>query len=228
MAAVGETFDLGMNRALALVCIALALSASAEEPAWETVVKGPITVKNRARADSDVKEVWAEGEIAAPVREIQQTLMSPENFKNFMPYLKVSRTLSKEPDGSTVVYTELALPIVTSRDYVVQVWLDESVQHDGSGAFANHWSAMKGRLPERANLIRVKTNDGSWYVTPTGDGSTSWAVYKFAADPGGWVPSFAGNYGNERGVPETFKAVEKEALRLKAQRLLHPAATAAK
>lgn len=216
-----------MIRALALLCVPLALPARADEPAWEVVVKGPITVKNRDRAGSDVKEVWAEGEIAAPVREIQQTLMTPDNFKNFMPYLRVSRTLTKEADGSVVVYTELALPIVTSRDYVVQVWLDEGVQPDGGGAFRNHWTALKNRLPERANLIRVKVNDGSWYVTPTGNGGTSWVVYKFAADPGGLVPSFAANYGNGRGVPETFKAVEKEALRLKAERLAKDVAATA-
>jgi hypothetical protein len=207
-----------MRTLLVSVFVGSAALAADPAPAWETIVKGPISVKNRDRAGTAIKEVWAEGEIAAPVQDIQQTLMTPDNFRNFMPYLKQSRTLDKEPDGSVIVYTELALPVVASRDYVVHVWLDEGVKPDGSGAFRNHWVAVPDRLPERANLVRVKTNDGSWYITPTGDGSKSWAVYKFAVDPGGWVPAFAANMGNEKAVADTFKSVEKEARRLRDER----------
>lgn len=209
------------------LCVLALPALAADADGWEVVVKGPpFTVKNKAREGTAIKEVWAEGEIAAPVRDVQDTLMTPGNFKNFMPNLKVARNIGNvEADGSTYVYTELDLPVVTSRDYVVRVWLDESVKPDGSGAFRNRWVAVPDKLPERRNLVRVKVDDGSWYVTPVGDGSKSWAVYKFAIDPGGWIPNFAAEMGNARAVPDTFKAVEKEAQRRAAERAKTAAAT---
>lgn len=93
--------------------------AEEAEAKWETIVKGSITVKNRARPESAVKEVWAQGEIAAPLQDIQATLVNPGNFKNFMPYLKGSWEIHKpEADGSVYVYTQLDFPMLTDRDYV--------------------------------------------------------------------------------------------------------------
>lgn len=199
--------------------------AEEAEAKWETIVKGSITVKNRARPESAVKEVWAQGEIAAPLQDIQATLVNPGNFKNFMPYLKGSWEIHKpEADGSVYVYTQLDFPMLTDRDYVVRVWLDEGVTADGTGAFRQHWVAVPDKIPSRANLIRVRVNDGSWDIRPLGDGRRCWAIYKFAIDPGGWVPAWAANMGNEQGVTQTYKAIEKEAQRLAKERLAKAAA----
>lgn len=187
---------------------------------WETVVNGPpFTVKNRDRAGSDIKEVWAEGDLDARVSDLQDVLLHEKEFKNFMPNLKVAREVGKrEADGSFYVYVELDLPVVTSRDYISRVWNDETVKPDGTGAFRQHWKAAADKLPERANLIRLKVNDGSWDITPIGDGSKSHVIYKFATDPGGSVPAFAANLGNKQAVTGTLRGIEKEAQRRAALR----------
>ena len=210
-----------------LLVASSALAADAND-GWTVVLKGPpYTVKNKVRDGSAIKEVWAEGEIAAPVKDIQDTLMTPEKFRNFMPHLKASRTIgAPEADGSFYVYTELELPVITSRDYVEKITVDEGVKADGSGAFRQRWTAVPDKIPERRNLVRVKVNDGSWAVTPLGDGSKSYVVYKFAIDPGGWIPNFAAEMGNAQAVPDTFKAVEKEAQRRFAERQKSPSADA--
>lgn len=202
--------------ALALMCAAPAWAGDG----WELVVEGPITVKNRDKPGAPgIKEVWAEGEIAAPVKDIQDALMTPSRFKTFMPNLKDSYEIGKPAaDGSTYVYTMLNLPVVSNRDYVVQVWLEESAKADGGGVFRNRWAAVPDKLPERANFVRVKVNDGSWHVKPLGDGSKSWAVYKFSFDPGGSVPGFVAAMGNKQAVTETFNAVQKEAQRRTVER----------
>jgi hypothetical protein len=64
----------------------------------------------------------------------------------------------------------------------------------------------------------VRVNDGSWAITPTGDGSKSHVVYKFATDPGGAVPKFAANIGNKKAVAGTLQAIEQEAQRRRAAR----------
>jgi hypothetical protein len=200
--------------------------ALATDGDWETIVEGPIVIKNRAVPGTSVKEIWAEGDMNAPVADIQDTLMHPERFRSFMPYLKDSREISKKlEDGSVYVYTLIDLPVVGKRDYVVRVWLRESVKPDGSGSFRNEWKAEPDYLPQRSNITRVRLNTGGWTVTPKGDG-TSHVVYQFTIDPGGWVPSFAVNLGNEKGVGETFRAVEKEAMRRKEERLARAAKAA--
>ncbi|MBX7113252.1 MAG: hypothetical protein K1X64_02875 [Myxococcaceae bacterium] len=200
----------------ALLCGAPSLAA---DEGWQLVVEGPITVKNREKPGAPaIKEVWAEGEIAAPVRDIQEALMTPKRFKNFMPNLKDSYEVSKPAaDGSTFVYTMLNLPVVSNRDYVVQVWLEESAA-DGGTTFRNRWSAVPDKLPERSNFVRVKVNDGSWQVKAIGDGSKSWVVYKFSFDPAGSIPGFVTSMGNKQAVTETFNAVQREAQRLAAER----------
>ncbi len=209
-----------------LVCLAAAGARAEEEPRWETALTGPITIKNRAFPGSQVREILAEGEIAAPVYDIEQTLMRVARFKHFMPYLKDCREISEPlPDRSVYVYTLIDLPVVGKRDYVVRTWLKESATPEG-GTFRNEWKAFPDHLPKRNGISRVRLNEGGWVVTPVGDGAKSHAVYRFVVDPGGWVPTFAVNMANQQGVAETFKAVEKEAQRRRDERLAAAPASA--
>ena len=111
--------------------------------------------------------------------------------------------------------------MVDPRDYVLRVWLDEGVATDGSGVFRNHWVASGQKIPARHNVVRLNVNEGSWSVTAR-PGGKSWAVYKFAVDPGGWIPAFAADLGNKSGVTDTFTAVENEGRRRAAERAKAP------
>jgi hypothetical protein len=178
----------------------------------------PIVVKTRPKPGSSIKEVWAEGVMDAHVQDIQNTLMDADTFSKFMPYVKESRKIHKpDPDGGEFVYTRLELPMISSRDYVLKVYLDQSVGVDGTGDFRNRWTAVPDRIPKRHNSVRIRINEGSWHVRPRADGKSD-VVYKFMVDPGGWVPAFAADMGNKRGILETFQAVEKEARRRGTQR----------
>jgi hypothetical protein len=202
----------------ALVLLTTCLHATPGE--WQTVVEGPITVKNRSIEGSPVKEVWAEGEIDAPAIDVQAALMDVESQRHFMPYMKDARKLGAPlPDGSSYVYTLIDLPMVGQRDYVVRLELKESLDAQGEGTFRNEWHAHPDRTPRRAGVTRIVRNDGSWVITPRADGSKCWAVYRFTVDPGGWIPAFAANLGNRRGVIETYLAVAKEGRRRRAVRM---------
>ncbi|MBL9038012.1 MAG: hypothetical protein JNG84_05795 [Archangium sp.] len=191
--------------------------AHAEE--WDTVLTGPITIKNRALAGSSIKEVWAESDIDAPVFDLQETLMRVERFRFFMPYLKDSREIEKLPDGSVYVYTLIDLPVVGKRDYVVRTWHLQVVKPGEATPFENKWEAFPDRLPGRSGITRLRLNSGSWLVTPLGDGTKSHVVYRFTVDPGGWLPGFAVNLGNEKGVGDTIHGVEREAQRRYRERM---------
>jgi len=196
--------------ALALLVLAQAPDAGVEQ--WETSATEPYLVKSRLVPGSDIREVWAEGDLAAPVKDIEDALCDMKRFKSFMPYVKDARELSKEPDGSVFTYTEMELPVITARDYAVHVFTDEVPKADGSGIYRAHWVAAPEAVPQHEDYIRLTINEGSWVVTPK-SGGKSHVVYRFRADCGGLVPSWLINLGNRRGVPEVLGAIEKEAQR---------------
>lgn len=205
------------------VALALLLAAGAAEaeegtgPEWKTVETDPITIKVRERTDGKGKDVWAEGTLKADVRDVQAALLDQASYREWMPYVKESREVSRAADGSRVSYTRLELPVVSSRDYVCQVVNDGLVAADGTGVFIQRWWAVPDALPVREGVVRLPRNEGTWEVKAKGEGA-SYAVYKFSVDPGGSLPGFLANMGQKGGVLDTWKAVEKRAALLKAER----------
>lgn len=207
--------------------LACAQVAWAEDSPWETVMRGAITVKTRSVNGSRVKELWAEGEIPAPVYDVQEALMQVDRLRFFMPYMKDAYQIgARLDDGSQHVYTLIDLPFVGKKDYVVRMELKESVGLDSQGTFHNEWHARPTLLPVFPGVTRIERNDGSWVVTPVGDGTKSWAVYRFIVDPGGWVPAFAINFGNQKGTRDTYEAVAQEAARRYRERMAAGASSA--
>jgi hypothetical protein len=209
---------------LATFLVASALAASparAGEPEWQTVIEGPITVKTRSVPGTGELEIWAEGEIDAPVLDTQAALMDTEQYARFMKHITESRYVGDpEPDGSRYAYTLLDLPIVSPRDYVILISVDQTIAPDGTGEFRNHWVAVPEKVPERDGVVRVKVNSGGWTLRPVEGGTKGWAVYRFRADPGGYLPAFAADLGNRRGVTGTFRSLEWEARRRAEERRL--------
>lgn len=197
-----------------------AVAAAADDgPPWETVATGAITVKARPRANSSIQEIWAEGYIEAPLFDVQATILDADHYVRYMPYMKEARILPlREADGSRYVYSRLSLPLISDRDYVVRARTDAVVGPDGKGAFTDTWVSAPDKLPRRPGAVRVIIDEGSWHIVPAGNGSRCYAVYKFAVDPGGSIPSFVADRANKSGVTDTFRAVEQEAQRRWAER----------
>lgn len=206
-----------------------ASGAGSDHEGWEVVqAEGDLKIRVREHPQTGLQEVWAEGAIAADVRDVQETLMRGESFARFMPYVKESRAIFKpDPDGGVFTYTRLALPWVSSRDFVTKTWMLQGVKPDGSGVFRNKWIAVPDKLPKRHGVIRLKVNDGSWEVRRHGR-AKSWANFRFVVDPGGWIPSAAASFGNTSGVSGTFEAVETEARRRGEERRKKESAAAVK
>jgi hypothetical protein len=204
-------------RSLGLAALLVAGGAGAAEE-WDTVETKPITIKVRERPDGNGKDVWAEGTLKAEARDVQAALLDQDSYRLWMPYVKESRVVSTGADGSRVTYTRLDLPVVASRDYVCQVTNESLLAADGTGRFHQRWGVVEDKeVPKRRGVVRLPRNEGSWVVTPKGEGQ-SHAVYKFSVDPGGSLPGFLASFGQKGGVLDTWKAVEKRAALLKAER----------
>jgi hypothetical protein len=203
-------------RILTSSLVLLASASAAEEAAWRVVTKGKLVVKVRERAGTSLHEVWAEGDIAAPVARVQDALVEAANFKRFMPHVKESRYLSDAtPEGTRIVYVLVRPPMIEPRDYVVEQKLESDARKSPDGVAVIRWKALTSRLPKRSNIVRITTNEGFWHITPLSNGK-SHAVYRFLVDPGGMIPAPVADLGNRAGISDTFEAVEKEANRLAA------------
>lgn len=184
------------------------------EGQWDIQRTAPILIKVRARPATNVKEVWAEGELAAAPIDVQNALCDVDRFVGYMPYLAEARYLGEpDPDGARYTYSRLELPVLSPRDFVHRVYVDRDAATDPEGVFSNHWSSVPTRVPERPSVLRLQISEGSWLATPQAAGAASHVVYCFCADPLGSIPSFAANRANVTGVTETFKNVEREAQR---------------
>lgn len=197
---------------------------------WETVVKGPIVVKNRAIAGTSVKEVWAEGEMNAPARQVEDVLTDIASLTSFMPFMKDAHVIGEpNDDGSLNVYTLIDLPLVGKRDYLQKLSFPSRLERDGH--FRAEWLPQPEFAPKVKGVIRITNNAGHWLVTPLDEGKRCRVEYQFTVDPGGVIPAFIANIGNQKGVADTYAAVQKEANRraaLSAERgaSKSPAATA--
>lgn len=218
-------------RGLALILASAAFPAGAQtDGGWEQVVDGPpITVKQRPVEGLSVNELQAEGHLAAPVQDLQATLTATQDFAKFMPYVKESRFLDEGEDehGFRLTYALVDMPVAGKRDYVLRTRVVEGVKADGSGNFRNTFVSAPEGLPEKPGVIRIRTDQGGWDIVPDKDGTGAHAVYRLLVDPGGWIPAFATNLATRGGLPDTFRAVEKEAQRRRDERLKAAAAVPA-
>ncbi|PTL83320.1 SRPBCC family protein [Vitiosangium sp. GDMCC 1.1324] len=180
---------------------------------WETVSTGEVAIRARPRPDiPGGREVWAEGVLTASLQDIQSALRDHENFRVWMPYVKESRVLSRE-GGKRVTYTRLDLPVISNRDYVLQVEDVQLAAADGTGEFRQRWSPANQAMPERSGVVRLRHNEGSWHFTASDEGKVHF-VYRFTVEPGGSIPGFLAGLGQKDAVMDTVRAVERRAQKL--------------
>src|SRR6185295_15273726 len=115
-------------------------------------------------------------------------------------------------DGSFFTYQRVAPPLVAVRDVVLHVWVEASLDDEGSNRFRNRWEAVPGVVPHTPGAVRTLLSNGSWEVRRLPNGQCR-AIYRFIVDPGGNIPSWLADLGNRTGIPDLYKAVEKEARR---------------
>jgi len=199
--------------------VALVLVAGVAGAAdWKTVAEKPMVIRVRERADlPGAREVWAEGDMAVSAWAVQAVLTDHEAFREWMPYVKESRLVSTASKVERVTYTRLELPVISSRDFVLFVYDEQKLDDEGEGEFVQRWRADAGLLPKRHGVVRLKHNEGSWHITPAGEGRAHF-VYRFTVEPGGSIPGFLAGFGQKDAVLDTVGALERRARRVSEQR----------
>ncbi len=191
-----------------------------------------VKVETRAIPDRDVKQVRARGIIPAPPHVVRAVIADLERYPAFMPYVKDSRILSRDPTGDVLNYQRLSFGImlVQDRHYVIRIAERSSRSSDGRTGRAFVWRLEPGLPPGVAAdaAVRVSVNNGYWDLQPVKDSEGTTDVrYCVFTDPAGSLPKWVVGLANDQAVPQLFAAVASQAATPRYAALPRPADGAA-
>jgi Polyketide cyclase / dehydrase and lipid transport len=208
---------------LSLLCLLLIAGAPLGRPddgpalsadtGWQRLDdKSGVALYSRARLGSAVKEFKGTGIIDAPPATVEKVLADVSSYPSFMPYVTESRAVS-QTGVDVITYQRLNVPFVANRDYTVRVEHGLIKAADGGTIYRDEWQTDNEAGPaERRGIVRVKVNEGSWVLEPSGPGGNSTqATYQIYTDSGGALPAFLANRASQMIIPRLFEAIRKQA-----------------
>ncbi len=163
------------------------------------------------------RRIVAIAEVEAPPEVVFNVVNDFDHYPDFMPYVKESRVLSRKGDSEVIIYTRIAPPFVSERDYPLKFEMTRGTPAN-SGAFKTEWTARPHAQPEVEGVVRIKLNDGSWLAEPLDGGTRTRLTYTLLTNPGGLIPDFVANMSNTIAIPKLFKAVMKRSAEKVARR----------
>jgi hypothetical protein len=206
--------------ATALVLM-VALSGTPAEPAsetpWTQVHDGDVKVYAREHAGGRVLEVKGEAVLDASPLELQGVFLDQDPHRPKTPYVVESRLVKTLDDHRTVRYQHLAFPVISDRDYFMEVNHESLVRPDGTGTYRSSWKPWGAELPARDGIVRVTTNEGYWEITAAGQPDHAHVTYYVYSDPGGALPAWVINMGNKRVLPDLIHHLEERVVEYRAR-----------
>jgi hypothetical protein len=184
-----------------------AAEPSASPSEWKFISnKQGVAIFRRARPVTN--ESKAIGEIAASTDLVKAVLDDVDAYTNFMPYVAECRVLKREGD-SLLAYQRISAPLVSDRDYTLRVRFS-ATPVEGGVSYLSRWQTENAHGPaEKAGVVRVNLNEGSWLLEPIGPNTTR-ATYLVYTDSGGVIPAFIKNMGSQAGLRQMFAAIRKQ------------------
>jgi hypothetical protein len=150
---------------------------------------------------------------------VRAVVADVERYPEFMPYVKGSRVLARDPGGDVIVYQRLSfgglrLLGVGDRDYVIRI--NEQILSSAAGqlVYRRRWTLADAATapPPEPSVIRLAVDRGLWELSAADpSGLRTRAVYCLFTDPGGSLPAWVANQANRTGIPDVFAAVRKAA-----------------
>ena len=176
---------------------------------WKFVKESSgITIYNRLRYGSRLKEFKAVGEINAPTRAVKGVMDDREGYASFMPFMTEYRLVGREAD-SIFTYQRLSPKVCADRDYTLRVHQKSWPMENGL-AYLDRWEPANDRGPrEKPGVFRVKVCEGSWLLEPLDTNKTR-GTYIIYTDSGVPVPAFVANGLNEMAIKKLFAAIRKQ------------------
>lgn len=168
-----------------------------------------LTIFNRGRPGSDIKEVRAVGILECAPWLCKNVVDRVDKYPKFMPYTKEARII-KTTDTYMLSYQYLDMPFISDRDYTIKIRDKTYVDKSGTIIYKKAWEPANALGPKvKDGVVRLVVNEGYWEFKPINGGAQSKATYYLYTDPGGALPAFLINKANTSAIPNLFEAVEK-------------------
>lgn len=198
-----------------LVVPALAIANEMNEfqppsPEWSQATRNKeLVIFTKDNEKAGVREIRAHMFVDSPPSAVFDAVGDFDNYAKYMPFVKESKIIENQGNQLSV-YSLLAPPLVSQRDYVIQVKLTRGTEANG-GVFKSEWVGAPDKRPERDGVVRVKLNTGSWTLEPVNGGARTRLTYSLLTNPGGSIPRWIADKSNTVAIPDLFKAVRKRA-----------------
>ncbi len=184
--------------------IALLLVVLAQPPEWrhDRTVDG-LTLDLRAVQNSKYDELRITTTVPGDLQRMCDAIFAKGVGEKVEGSFK-KRTILKETDTERWAYEQVALPIVSDRDYVVHVKLEQPAST--GRCEVSFQTEDDPDHPVAPGHVRLACVRGSWTVIPTADGKLS-ITYLVFSDPGGDIPPFLVHGGQRNAALEFLRSI---------------------
>ncbi|MGC4113610.1 MAG: START domain-containing protein [Myxococcales bacterium] len=174
--------------ARALLCLAVLLFAStavAEEAPWKQYeTKRGAVFEKRSVPGSSYEEFRATLDVAQNPAQAMTIFWKVATDITSTKELK--KTLVREGPNEVLIYEQIALSMVSDRDYTIRIWR-EPVAADGTQVLRFQTANDQGPALAKG-YVRLDVVRGFWSATPLPNGKTR-LVFITHSDPGGSIPA---------------------------------------
>lgn len=170
---------------LAALLLLIPVGARAEDPAWKAYdTQRGATFEKRAVPGSKYEEFRASLEVDRTPAEAMVAFWKVAADCTSTKELK--KTLVRQGPDEVLIYEQLALSVVSDRDYTVRIWRLPPAA-DGTQVLRFETANDQGP-PAAKGYVRLEVVRGSWTATPLPSGKTR-LVFVTHSDPGGAIPA---------------------------------------
>ncbi len=192
-----------------MVTTALVLLLVGAEPRWEPVGNAEgVHWYTRAREGHAVNELKATVLLDATPAELWAVLSDYAGWVKTMPSTDVADVLARDDAGHALVYLRYALPLIATRDTLIEL-----TEQRSEGAWTIAWKAAPQtrdfERPVAPGVVRLRVNEGEWRLEPREAGAKTFLTYRLLSAPGGDVPPSFVNRVNGLGVPKTIDSLKQ-------------------
>jgi hypothetical protein len=165
---------------------------------------GELKVERRSVQGSGFDELRLTTSSPLPLEALCDAIWA-KNLSNAKPEGAFKkRVLIRESETERVTYEQIGVPVVSDRDYVMQVSL---VQPSSSGRCEVAFKTCQDpNFPPAPHFVRIAEIRGDWLLTPAEDGRTT-ISYVIFSDPGGGVPAFFARGGQRDAAISFMKTI---------------------
>jgi hypothetical protein len=190
--------------AVVSVLFAASASASADGASWrrDGTVDG-VTVERRDVPGSSFDELRLTTTSPATLERLCAAVY-PKPWSGKLEGRFKHRELLRETESERWTYEQISVPVVSDRDYVMHVTLEQPAS-TGRCEVSFETESL-GVRPPPPGFVRIGGIRGHWSLAPLGDEGVR-VEYRIWSDPGGAVPAFLAKGGQRSAAVEFMKVI---------------------